>query len=375
MAIKAEIIKRYPGFTLEVSIDDQGLRTGILGASGCGKSMTLRAIAGVVTPDEGHIEIDRRVVFDSVSRVNVPSRFRNVGYLFQHYALFPTMTVEENIRIVLRETEKKRRRRGRTSHTIQGVDLPRVGPRLSIAAQTSSLIERFHLQGLEKRRPAELSGGQQQRVALARIFAMEPAAVLLDEPFSALDSHLRAALEAELTETLNTREGSVLFVSHDRDEVFRVCERMIVMDAGRIAAEGGVREVFDNPGTAAAARLTGCKNVERAVPAGATSVSVPGWGLEFETGRPVPPELTHVGIRAHHIHAAQAGCCVNLFEGMARSSSHDPFSKSEYVHVLDGEREYLPSSLFRISDEIDAQDGELRWRVFSVNPEDILLLR
>ncbi len=368
MAIKAEIIKRYPGFSLEVAIDDRGKRTGILGASGCGKSMTLRAIAGVETPDEGRIEIDGRVVFDSASGVNVPPRFRGVGYLFQHYALFPTMTVADNIRIVLRETDKKRRaaRRGTGA---------RSGLCSSLDSRVDSLVERFRLRGLERRKPSQLSGGQQQRVALARIFAMEPAAVLLDEPFSALDSHLRAALESELIETLDGREGSVLFVSHDRDEIFRVCERMIVMDAGRVVAEGRAREVFDDPGSAAAASLTGCKNVERAFSSGQTRVSVPGWGLELETGRPVPPDLTHIGIRAHHIRSAREGTDINLFEGLARAACHDPFSKSEYVHVLDAGDIARPSPLLRISDDIDEADGAVRWRVFSVSPEDILFLR
>ncbi len=371
MAIKAEIIKRYPGFSLEVCIDDRGRRTGILGASGCGKSMTLRAVAGVETPDEGRIEIDGRVVFDSASGVNVPPRFRDVGYLFQHYALFPTMSVADNIRIVLRETDKKRRaaRRG------PGRGFPTKGLTPSLDSRVDSLVERFRLRGLERRKPNQLSGGQQQRAALARIFAMEPRAVLLDEPFSALDSHLRAALEAELIETLDGREGSVLFVSHDRDEIFRVCERMIVMDAGRVVAEGRAREVFDDPGSAAAASLTGCKNVERAFPAGPTRVAVPGWGLELETGRPVPPDLTHIGIRAHHIRSARPGTDVNLFEGLARAACHDPFSKSEYVHVLDARDKTQPSPLMRISDDIDEADGAVRWRVFSVNPEDILLLR
>lgn len=360
MALKAEIIKRYPGFTLEVSLEDHGKRTGLLGASGCGKSMTLRCIAGIETPDEGRIEIDGRVLFDSVSGVNVPPRYRNVGYLFQSYALFPTMTVSDNLRIVLRETARKRRGEGRVPSSLDG--------------RLASLIERFHLKGLELRRPAQLSGGQQQRVALARIFAMEPQAVLLDEPFSALDSHLRASMEAELLETLSSREGSVLFVSHSRDEVFRMCQRMIVLEDGLIAAQGDVREVFENPGSVSAARLTGCKNVERAYPAGETRVSVPAWGLELETLRPVPRELTHVGIRAHHVHAAGPGTELNLFEGLARSVRYDPFSKGEFVHVLDSRGESSPAALLRISDTIDEEDWELRWRVFSVKPEDILLL-
>jgi len=367
VAIKAEIIKRYPGFTLEVSFDDRGKRLGLLGASGCGKSMTLRAIAGIETPDEGHIEIDGRVVFDSASRVDVAPRFRDVGYLFQHYALFPIMTVEENIRIVLRETDKKRgaARRG-------GALRDR---RASLDAGVSALVSRFRLEGLERRRPGQLSGGQQQRVALARIFAMEPRAVLLDEPFSALDSHLRSRLEAELTETLAEREGSVLFVSHDRDEVYRVCERMIVLEGGRIAAEGGVREVFEEPGNATAAILTGCKNVARAHRVGATRVAVPDWGLELETGRPVPEDLSHVGVRAHHIRVASPDASVNLFEGKARGMSHDPFSKTEYVQVLDAAHGFSPTPLFRISDEIAEEEGELRWRVFSIDPAHVLLLR
>lgn len=161
MSLEVRIRRTLRDFSLETAFTTSDGVLGILGASGCGKSMTLRCIAGVETPDEGRIVLNGRVLFDSAAGVNLPPRQRRVGYLFQSYALFPHMTVEENIACAL-GWEKDRKKR---------------------AGTIASLVGRFRLEGLEKRYPGQLSGGQQQRVALARILAYEPEALLLDEPF------------------------------------------------------------------------------------------------------------------------------------------------------------------------------------------------
>ena len=163
MAIEVKIQRKLNTFELNIDFKSDSKRIGILGASGCGKSMTLKSIAGIEPPESGLIKIEGKTVYDSENKVNLKPQKRNIGYLFQNYALFPTMTVEKNIAAGLK------------------------GKKHENAKRVREMIEKFQLTGLEKRFPAELSGGQQQRVALARIMAYKPDVILLDEPFSALD--------------------------------------------------------------------------------------------------------------------------------------------------------------------------------------------
>ena len=169
--------------------------------------MTLKSIAGIVEPDSGSIILDGRELFNSSRKVNLKPQKRRVGYLFQNYALFPNMTVEENILTGLK-----------------------AGKRYGEAQQKQrvlEMMERFRLSGLEKRYPAQLSGGQQQRVALARILAYEPEALLLDEPFSAMDTHLRERLRLELASVLSEYQGASVMVTHDRDEAYQLCDNLL----------------------------------------------------------------------------------------------------------------------------------------------------
>ncbi len=314
MSIIVDIKKKLSGFTLEISLKEGALRTALLGASGCGKSMTLRCIAGIETPDEGFISINGRTVFDSARHINLPPQKRNTALLFQHYALFPHLTVYQNIDIVLR------------ARGLRG------------AAERSSMIadalRRFRMTELGSRYPAQLSGGQQQRAALARALVLEPEILMLDEPFSALDAELRSRLETEMLESLSSFKGSVLFVSHDRDEVFRFCERLVIMDKGRALAAGTREEIFAQPRSVEAAWLTGCRNIAPALKAGDRRVAVPSWGLLLETGETVPEGLTHVGIHAHHIREKKAGDAVNCFDFERGVCSETPFSAACYYTAL-----------------------------------------
>jgi molybdate transport system ATP-binding protein len=275
MSLSVDIKKKFPNFTLDMHFSLSGRRVGILGASGCGKSMTLRSIAGIFQPDEGRIVLGDRVLYDSARRVDLKPQVRNIGYLFQNYALFPNMTVRENI--------------------MAGLS----GSKNAKMARANEMIAKFGLSSLEDRLPRQLSGGQQQRCALARIMAYRPDVILLDEPFSALDWYLRDRMQRELSDMLKDYEGMVIMVSHDRDEIFRFSEELLIVDAGHVIRQGATREVFSNPGTRSAAVLTGCKNFSRAERIDDHHVRATDWGITVETERVLPEGIRDLGFRAH----------------------------------------------------------------------------
>jgi molybdate transport system ATP-binding protein/molybdate transport system permease protein len=278
MPLEVAIEKQVSGFRLAVEFTADGAPLGLLGPSGSGKTMTLRAIAGLEKPDRGRIVLHGHVLFDSEHGVNVPARDRRIGLLFQNYALFPHLTVAENIAFGLRRVPRPERTR-------------RVAEQLAAT----------HLHDLASRYPASLSGGEQQRVALARALAVEPAALLLDEPFSALDTHLRGALERQLRETLETYRGSTLFVSHNLEEAYRVCEELVVLARGSVAARGPKEEIFRQPPTLEVARLTGCKNFSRASRTAYGLIEALDWGCKLRVTQQFAKLPAHVAIRAHHI--------------------------------------------------------------------------
>lgn len=274
MTVQVDIKKRLEEFSLELRFESDSRRIGILGASGCGKSMTLKSIAGIETPEEGLIRIGDRVLFDSENKINVKPQQRNAGYLFQNYALFPTMTVEQNIAAGLRGRKEKKQER------------------------VQEMIKRFGLFGLEGRLPGELSGGQQQRTALARIMAYEPEIILLDEPYAALDTFLRDRLLQELLTMLKDYEGTVIMVSHNQDEIYRFSEDLLVMEEGRACMFGKSRDIFRNPTKRAAARLTGCKNISRVRILDENHLEALDFGVTLYTEREILKHADYIGYQA-----------------------------------------------------------------------------
>ena len=278
MSLLVDIRKQLGSFRLDASFEAENGVTSLLGASGCGKSMTLKCIAGIERPDEGHIELDGRVLFDSEKGINLPPQIRHVGYLFQNYALFPNMTVRQNILCGLNR-EKNRSVR---------------------EARLRDMLHMLQLEGLENHKPHQLSGGQQQRVALARILVSDPRLLLLDEPFSALDGHLRDALKIELRDLLERYGREVLMVTHDRTEAYNMSSRIAVMHEGRLLTIQPTKALFADPGSVPAAILTGCKNIAAARKLDEHTVEVPVWGVRLEVAREVKDGLKAVGIRAHY---------------------------------------------------------------------------
>jgi molybdate ABC transporter permease protein len=276
--LSVDIKKQFSNFQLDTTFTAQQEPLGILGGSGSGKSMTLRCIAGVETPASGRIVLNGRSLFDSEQQINLPSYKRNVSLVFQNYALFPHMTVAQNVAFGVQHLPKPMRRQR--------------------VAQQLALVQ---IQELGDRYPHQLSGGQQQRVALARALATEPEVLLLDEPFSALDTYLRSQTERQLLETLAAYRGITLFVTHNLEEAYRICETLMVMSEGRAIAYDSKHQIFEHPKTVRVAQLTGCKNFSHAVARGANLVEAIDWGITLQVLEAIPDRLTNIGIRAHQI--------------------------------------------------------------------------
>jgi molybdate transport system ATP-binding protein len=339
-SLKVNIQKKLKEFDLEVDFELKNGCLGILGPSGCGKSMTLKSIAGIVNPDNGIVSLTtdaETVYFDSNKKINLKPQKRNVGYLFQNYALFPNMTVEENVSIGLSKDGDEKR--------------------------ASEMIKRFRLEGLEKRYPRQLSGGQQQRVALARILAYGPDVILLDEPFSAMDSYLKEQLRIELVNMLKDFEGFSVLVTHDRDEAFQFCDELILLDEGKIIAKGPTHEVFENPGKVQVARLTGCKNISKIEIIDDYHLKSLDWGVEFEVSEKISPNITHMGIRAHDFSPAEKND-LNVIDTADSTKLEKPFEWE--ITLANG-------LWWKCDKQIHEHEFEIP-DYLKVNPKDIILL-
>jgi len=278
MKLMVSIKKAFPSFMLDVDFEADIGVTGLLGASGCGKSMTLKCIAGIVKPDSGHIELAGVTLFDSQRKINLPPQKRKVGYLFQHYALFPGLTVRQNILTGL-QNEKNR--------AVKNKELTEV-------------LKLMQLEGFEQARPFQLSGGQQQRVALARILVNKPKLLMLDEPFSALDSHLRDKLQMEMKGVLEQYGRPSLMVTHNRDEAYLLCKNIALMEEGQVLVKKPTELLFADPGSIPAAILTGCKNISAAVKLDSHTLYATDWGIKLKSAVVLEENLVAIGIRAHH---------------------------------------------------------------------------
>ncbi|MBD7915041.1 ATP-binding cassette domain-containing protein [Clostridium sp. Sa3CUN1] len=307
MSLFVDIRKKLKGFYLDVSFEANGDYLGVLGASGSGKSMTLKCIAGIETPDEGTIVLNGKVLFDSKNKINLKPQERNIGYLFQNYALFPNMTVEENIGI--------------------GLDLPKDEKKKKI----DKMINVFHLQGLEKKYPRQLSGGQQQRVALARCIIYEPDVLMLDEPFSALDTYLKEKLQTEVLELLKLYKGEVLMVTHSREEVYRFCKDMVVIEKGKSILIGNTKETFEKPKLKEVAILTGCKNISKCNIISNKKIYLTDFDIILELEKEIDEDINYIGINSNNFKIAENKEDKNTIEFQINKIVEDLF---EYNIIL-----------------------------------------
>lgn len=238
MNFELSLKKSFNGFHIDVNLSINEDLLVLFGPSGAGKTQILRMISGIVRPDEGVVVIGAEKVFDSENHINLPVRDRRIGYLFQDYALFPHMTVYENI-----------------AYGINHLERP------IIQKKADELIDVMRLSGLEKRYPHELSGGQKQRCALARTLAIEPRVLLLDEPFSALDFQVREKLRADLLRIHTLYPITTILVTHDLEEAFMLGKKIAVINNGRIEQAGPREEVFYRPRTRSVAKFIGARNI------------------------------------------------------------------------------------------------------------------
>ena len=312
MSIQIDIRKKLGSFALEVAFQAESEVVGLLGASGCGKSMTLKCIEGVETPDEGRIVVNGQVYYDSAARINLKARQRKTALLFQNFQLFPHMTVEANI--------------------AAGIDKS-VGKEVR-AELVRKPVQRFALTGMEKRFPYHLSGGQQQRVALARMLAADSGILMLDEPFSALDAHLKELLEQNLTGLFESYEGTILYVSHDIDEALRFCDRIAVMEEGQIVELSNARALIDDPKSEASVKLSGCKNVTAAERVDDHRVWLPRWGIEVASAAEVPADVKSFGVRATYLERAD-GPGENCFRVRCDRATDSRFERTIMLGFLD----------------------------------------
>ena len=242
MGLSLHLKKKVKGFNLDVAWEIKNELAVLLGYSGAGKSMTLHLIAGLLIPDDGFVQIGSTTMFDGSKRINVPSQQRHLGYVFQDLALFPHMTALDNILYGSNNSDKSERRAG-----------------------AAEMIGAFHLEGLEEKYPSELSGGQKQRVAFARALMRQPYALLLDEPFSALDNPLRIEMRQFLRDIKKRVDVPIVFVTHDAAEAYAVADTMIVYANGTILQTGPPKEVFENPWTVEVEILVNARNSDQQV--------------------------------------------------------------------------------------------------------------
>lgn len=311
MSLYIDITKNLSSFNLDVSMESKSGIIGFLGASGSGKSMTLKCIAGLEKPSKGKIVINNKVLFDSEEKINIKTRDRRVGFLFQNYALFPHMTIKDNIEIGLDKISKVEK-----------------------SKLSYNYIKKFGLEGLENRYPWQLSGGQQQRVALARALITSPDILLLDEPFSALDNHLRASMERELVDILKDYKGTVVFVTHDIAEAYRICDKIIVFDGGKAKDIRDKNALFKAPQSLAEAKLTGCKNISKAKKLDNNFIFAEEWNLKLKCLADIKDNINYIAIRSHNIKLYKDEEEENVFEVLIENIVENPFDYTLYIKSI-----------------------------------------
>lgn len=306
--IDIDIRKKLNNFDLNINIHSSAKKIGILGESGAGKSMTLKCIAGIEECDTGFICIDGIKLYDPDGKINLKPQDRHAGYMFQNYALFPTMTVYENVEAGTFKNNP----------------------------EIKNILNKFNISELSNVYPDKLSGGQKQRVALARILIGKPRIIMLDEPFSALDNTLKDRMQQELSTYLEEYDGIVIMVSHNRDEIYRFSDEIFVIKDGNIIESGKTGDIFLKPRKKETARLTGCKNITEIERLNDNNAVAPKWNLNIRTEHAIPEYSGYIGYRAHDFAPKGEKGQVeeyNTINVLPRNIAHLPFETNLYYEI------------------------------------------
>ena len=307
MSLYVDIQKKYSNFDLNVNFELNGGTLGLLGKSGSGKSLILKCIAGVETPDYGKIIFKGKTFFDYKNKINLSPRERRIGFIFQNYALFPHMNVEQNISFGLKDKG------------------------CSSGEKLSEMLSMMRLEGLEKMYPNQLSGGQQQRVSLARALILKPKLLLFDEPFSALDDYLRNEMVNNLNSALKNYEGNIIFVTHNMDEAYRICDNMLVISEGKKEMFGCKSNIFNNPQTVNTAKLAGIRNISKVKLIKDDEVQALDWGIKLKIKPDSMKDISHIGIRSNYVDMLDKEICENIIECTVSHITETPFKTIVYL--------------------------------------------
>lgn len=285
--LDVDIYKDFGSFKLDIAFTSSDQVVGILGPSGSGKSLTLKCLAGIIKPDRGRIVINDRVVFDSKKNINLKAQDRRIGYFFQDYALFPNMSVYDNIRAGIRDKKANHK------------------------AIINKKLEELGLSHIRNKKPSEISGGEKQRTALARILVNDADLLLLDEPYSAIDEYLRWKIEVDIKETIEKYKIPTLFVSHNMDEVYRMCDSLVTINKGKGEAIKKTKDLFTNPETLSAAEISGCRNFSRIEEVEEGKYRACDWGIDLDIGAYRKSDF--LGIRSHSIRIVEENSRENTY--------------------------------------------------------------
>ena len=276
--LEVDIQKQLPSFLLDITFKvDSDRPLGILGTSGAGKTTLLRCIAGLETPDRGLIVLDGRTLYDSAKGIDLPPQKRAVGFLFQDYALFPHLSVADNI----------------------AFGMPVARSPEAIIQEVAKQLQQMNLTSMSDRLPNQLSGGEQQRVALARVLASKPELTLLDEPFSALDSNLKTQLLKLWQKLLSNYSGSTIYVTHNLSEAYRLCPQLLIIDRGVAIACGQREDILYRPPNFGAAKIIGC-NISAAKKIAPQTTRAIDWQCDLQVSE-IPENIKQVAIHSRSI--------------------------------------------------------------------------
>ena len=355
LQLEVDIQKQLPEFLLDVTftINSQHTRVGILGASGAGKTTLLRCIAGLEIPDRGKIVLNKRILFDSARGINLPPQERQVGLVFQDYALFPHLTVAENVAFGIDAKNSKR----------------------AIAIQVETQLQQLDLLKLKNCFPPQLSGGEQQRVALARVMASEPNVTLLDEPFSALDTDLKSKLIPLLQERLSEYSGLSLYVTHNLRQAYQLCSQLLFIDRGKLIAFDNKQNIISRPPNIKTAQITGCRNFAAARYIAPQTVEAKNWQCILQIDRSIPHKINRIAIHSHAVALVPSDRGVNTFAVWLSKYSEFPNTVTLYLklHLSSDDREdYDLEVEVTISQWQRLQQQALPWYV-CLPPEKIIM--